>query len=97
MQNDFQELKELRCRNCNIKKVNPQVYNYLQHLGELDLGENQVSGENDDERIWYLHEHIISLIFECSKTCSLSLLTESINTILSLLLFNLLIFFVCHS
>lgn len=38
----LQELKELSCRNCNIKKVNPQVYHFLQHLGELDLGDNQV-------------------------------------------------------
>lgn len=37
-----QELKELQCRNCNIKKINPQVYNLLQRLQYLDLGDNQV-------------------------------------------------------
>lgn len=37
-----QELKELQCRNCNIKKINPQVYNLLQRLEYLDLGDNQV-------------------------------------------------------
>lgn len=39
----LQELKELKCRNCNIMKVNPQVYNLLPQLGTLDLGDNQVS------------------------------------------------------
>lgn len=39
----LQELKELKCRNCNIMKVNPQVYNLLPQLGVLDLGDNQVS------------------------------------------------------
>lgn len=38
----WQELKELKCRNCNIKKINPQVYNLLPQLGILDLGDNQV-------------------------------------------------------
>lgn len=37
-----QDLKELKCRNCNIEKVNPQVYNLLPQLGSLDLGDNQV-------------------------------------------------------
>lgn len=36
------ELKELKCRNCNIKKVNLQVYNLLQRIEVLDLGDNQV-------------------------------------------------------
>lgn len=35
-------LKELKCRGCNLKKINPQVYNLLQHLSELDIGDNQV-------------------------------------------------------
>lgn len=38
----LQELKELKCRHCNIQKINPQVYHLIQHLGELDLGDNQV-------------------------------------------------------
>lgn len=39
-----QELKVLRCRRCKLEKINGQVYNLLQHLEELDLGDNQVNG-----------------------------------------------------
>lgn len=33
----------LRCRRCKLEKINAQVYNLLQHLEELDLGDNQVN------------------------------------------------------
>lgn len=33
----------LRCRRCKLEKINGQVYNLLQHLEELDLGDNQVN------------------------------------------------------
>lgn len=38
----LQELKVLRCRNCQLKKINPQLYNLLPLLSELDLGRNEV-------------------------------------------------------
>lgn len=41
--NRTQELKVLRCRRCKLEKINGQVYNLLQHLEELDLGDNQVN------------------------------------------------------
>lgn len=37
-----QELKVLKCRNCQLKKINPQMYNLLPLLSELDLGRNEV-------------------------------------------------------
>lgn len=38
----LQDLKVLRCRNCQLKKINPQLYNLLPLLSELDLGRNEV-------------------------------------------------------
>lgn len=38
----LQELKVLKCRNCQLKKINPQLYNLLPLLSELDLGRNEV-------------------------------------------------------
>lgn len=41
----FQELKSLICRRCQLRNINPQLYNLLKHLVELDLGDNQVSNK----------------------------------------------------
>lgn len=29
-------------RGCRLSNINPQIYNILSHLTELDLGQNQV-------------------------------------------------------
>ena len=34
-------MKVLKCRRCQINKINPQLYNLLKNLVELDIGENQ--------------------------------------------------------
>lgn len=39
----FQSLLALKCRNCHLKSVSPQLYSMLEHLTELDLGQNQVN------------------------------------------------------
>lgn len=36
------QLTELRCRNCQLTKINPQLYNLLPQLTTLDLGRNEV-------------------------------------------------------
>lgn len=38
-----QELKELKCRKCNLQQVNSTVFSYLPNLMELDLGDNDVT------------------------------------------------------
>jgi Leucine-rich repeat (LRR) protein len=36
------DLKVLKCRGCRLQNINPQLYNLLNQLTELDLGNNQV-------------------------------------------------------
>lgn len=38
---DIQTLRVLKCRGCRLKNINPQLYNLLRNLIELDFGENQ--------------------------------------------------------
>lgn len=36
------DLKVLKCRGCRLQNINPQLYNLLNQLTDLDLGNNQV-------------------------------------------------------
>lgn len=38
----LKDLKVLKCRGCRLQNINPQVYNLLNQLTDLDLGNNQV-------------------------------------------------------
>lgn len=38
----LQDLKVLKCRGCRLQNINPQLYNLLNQLTDLDLGNNQV-------------------------------------------------------
>lgn len=38
----IKDLKVLKCRGCRLQNINPQLYNLLNQLTELDLGNNQV-------------------------------------------------------
>ena len=38
----LKDLKVLKCRNCQLVSISPQLYNYVIHLTELDLGDNTV-------------------------------------------------------
>lgn len=56
-----QELKVLRCRACSLEKINAQVYNLLQHLEELDLGDNQVN------KVFFIYKNLNFLINKCNN------------------------------
>ncbi|TMW45769.1 hypothetical protein DOY81_009150, partial [Sarcophaga bullata] len=45
----MQQLKVFKCRNCQLKKINPQLYNLLPSLSELDLGRNEFKFLDKDE------------------------------------------------
>jgi Leucine-rich repeat (LRR) protein len=42
LNNLSQDLKVLKCRGCRLQNINPQLYNLLNQLTDLDLGNNQV-------------------------------------------------------
>lgn len=77
----------LKCRRCQLNKINPQLYNLLKNLMELDLGENQfqyfeISEFNDLKRLkkLYLDRNelpvIVNKLFLAQR--SLELLGEKI-------------------
>ncbi|XP_036347524.1 leucine-rich repeat and immunoglobulin-like domain-containing nogo receptor-interacting protein 1, partial [Rhagoletis pomonella] len=43
------ELRLFKCRSCQLKKINPQLYNLLPMLNELDLGRNEFKFLDKDE------------------------------------------------
>lgn len=45
----FQELRALKCRNCALRSINPQIYHLLPYLSLLDLGDNEFKYITPDE------------------------------------------------
>lgn len=45
--NASKDLKVLKCRGCRLQNINPQLYNLLNQLTDLDFGNNQVIHSED--------------------------------------------------